>query len=47
MSSILVILGIIVIAVGYTGYRIVKGLIHGVKGAGRKVKVTYKNVRKA
>jgi hypothetical protein len=30
-----------------TGYRIVKGLIHGVKGAGRKVKVTYKNVRKA
>jgi hypothetical protein len=47
MSSILVILGIIVIAVVYTGYRIVKGLICGVKGAGRKVKVKCRNARKA
>jgi hypothetical protein len=47
MSIIFVILGIIIMAVVYTAYRIVRGLICGVRGAGRKVKVKCRNARKA
>jgi hypothetical protein len=50
MSSILVIILIImgsVIAIGYTSYRIIKGLICGTKSAGRKVKVRIKNMKRA
>ena len=40
MSSVLLGLGIIIggiVAIIYTTYRIIKGILYGVKGAGKKV----------